>query len=441
MMIRPTGITISFGGTDGSSDIRPVVARIFGWPSDGSEAICREMVVPAGGAIEQELPQGLYNVELNLPSGRILQRNVRIDEDTHEDFRFLEDFAPAASFSLQEAVGRSDDILLADAAAASGNTSSADYSDALEKANAAARSRPVRRSRKSQDVKSRGDAAAQRPPPPSTASVTLHKGSFDWDRPDPSGDAYDVIQPEQQSGNSALWRIAGAHGDYGAEGRRWALVTLPGGGRELISLPLPWFCVGSNEHSPAELLVDPSRSGASTTVAVRDARLAGLLAYLDRGQAGIAAPLLNDLESDGLIEGVIFDKMANPLAACAAAYVGLAVNSPGTAEKWDAWLANCMNRFPAIADAAIVHARRLLLRPTGSEDNGLAAEALRAAAAGGVPYFSAGVLLLREMLFLLSADHPDLKPLAERAARVASRVDPGQIFTVLRYAPISKGAV
>ena len=53
----------------------------------------------------------------------------------------------------------------------------------------------------------------------------------------------------------------------------------------------------------------------------------------------------------------------------------------------------------------------------------------------GPPFFSAGVALLREMLLLLSVDYPDLKPLADQASELAGRVDPTQIFTVLRYAP------
>lgn len=440
MMIRPTGITISFGDANDGRARQPVVARIVGWPRDGSEAIHREMVVPAGEMVEQQLPLGQYSVELTLSSGRILQRNVRISEDTHQDFQFLEDFAPGENFSLQNAIGGSDENILADAAIASGNTSSAEYAVALQKANAEAARSPKRRGFKA-GVGNRELLQPNPPAPPPTARLSLSLGILDWDRSNPflEGKAK-PIEPEQMSGDSALWRIQSSADFY--EGprpayRHWARVEMPGDGIEMASLPLPWYCSGDRGSSAAEVLVDPARSGAHTIVAIRDERLSGLLAYLDRGQASVAAPLLKSLENDNLIEDVINAKMVNPLAACAAAYVGLAVYPPGTAEKWDAWLANCMQRFPDLPDAAIVHARRLLLRPTTPQDNALAADALRAAMGAGIPYFSVGVLLLREMLLLLSADHKDLKPLAEVAGRLASRVDPGQAFTVLRYAPIS----
>lgn len=435
MMIRPTGITISLGGQHRAGDGNPVVARIVGWPLDGGETIHREMVVPAGGMVEQALPEGRYSVELTLPSGRILQRNVRIDEDTHEDFQFLEDFAPSASFSLQESIGWSDAEILDGAAAASGNTSEAEYSAALEKASRT--QAPSQRRGLKENRRYRVAPPVELPAPPLSASLSVLSGTVEWDVASPRGAAAGPpIQPVRQAGDSALWRI-GPTGDKGSGHRQWAQVTLPTGGIELASLPLPWYCSDGNANLAADVLVDPARSGASTTIAVNDPRMSGLLAYLDRGQAAVAAPLLKGLESDNLIEEVIFAKMVNPLAACAAAYVGLAVYPPGTAEKWDSWLANCMTRFPKIPDAAIVHARRLLLRPTGADDNARAAEALRKAAGAGVPYFSSGVLLLREMLLLLSADHADLKPLAETAGRLASRVDPGQAFTVLRFAPVA----
>ena len=141
------------------------------------------------------------------------------------------------------------------------------------------------------------------------------------------------------------------------------------------------------------------------------------------------------LEKDNVIQEAIEGKQTNPLAACAAAYVGLSVYDPQAREVWDRWLGNCMRLFPNVPDAAIVHARRLILRPTGPDDNAEAADALRKASAAGIPYFSAGVALQREMLTVLTPDHTDLAPLAAAAARLASRVDPGQAFTVLRYAP------
>ena len=414
MHISPTGIAIRFAGNDLQGQTLPVVARIVGFDAHSAQGapIIREMVVPAGGEAKQDLPQGLYNVQLTLPSGRIIQRNVTIDEDSNETYTFFEDFAPNTGFSLQESVGKQQPVALDEATAASGNTSSEDYENALER------------------------AAAIEPPPPRQARLAVHIGEEPELDAVPAWDEADIASTNLK-GDAALWRIVHESHDRPLKAnRRWARVMLPDGGVEIASLPLPWFSIDSSEFAAAEVLVDPARcEGASTMVAVHDRRLAGLLAYLDRGQAGSARPLLQELENDAIIERAIDTKGSNPLAACAAAYVGLAVYDPREQEVWDHWLGNCMVRFPDIPDAAIVHARRLILRPTGKDDNDRAAEALRRACDAGIPYFSTGVNLLREMLTLLAPDHEDLAPLAARAARLASRVDPSQAFTVLRYAP------
>ena len=434
MMVSPSGITISFGGAEGGDDSRAVVARIVGFPAEGSGLINHEMVVPAGQSVQQLLPEGLYNVQLTLPSGRIIQRNVTINKDSNELCRFADDFPPGAGFSLQESVNRSDGEILANAAVASGNTSSDDYSAALRRVSDMAATDP-RHDHLKYIIQPDNASSIGEPTPPQRARLMQGIGSLDQvagAMPD-----WALLEPKSQHGDTALWRVPHLQeAPPEPANRQWARIELPNGGFEIASLPLPWFCTDSGDFSPAEVLVDPARTaGTATTVAVKDRRLAGLLAFLDRGQAIAARPLLAELERENLIEETIGDKLRNPLAACAAAYVGLAVYAPNEHERWDAWLGNCMTRFPTIPDAAIVHARRLVLRPTGPSDNARAADALRRAFAAGTPYFSAGVLLLREMSILLSADHADLKALAREAGMLAGRVDASQAFTVLRYAP------
>lgn len=423
MMVTPSGIAISFAGSaDGRGDSRQVVARVYGFAqgNEDGDPIVREMVVPAGEAVHQDLPHGLYNVQLRLPSGRVLQRNVTVNQDSQETYRFFEDFAPGAGFSLQDAVGSSGEQLLAGALASSAMLGS-DATTSIAPGTTSGSVEPAF-------------------PLTQTATLSIHIG----DEPaleEPAEWTDPAVDSDELSANAALWCIS-----YESEEppvrcrRRWARITLPSGAVEIASLPLPWYCPRGRVYESAKVLVDPARTqGAATTVAVRDARLAGLLAYLDRGQASMAKPLLEQLEHDDVIKEAIDLKQGNALAACAAAYVGLAVYDPRENEVWDPWLANCMSWFPDIPDGAIVHARRLILRPTGREANADAAEALRKACRAGIPYFSAGVALLREMLLVLSTDFPDLTPLADRAGRLAGRVDPSQAFTVLRY-PSSKWA-
>lgn len=441
MMISPTGIKISFGGRRGPGDEdRPVVARILGFSSDADgETISREMVIPAGQTIEEMLPQGLYNIQLTLPSGRILQRNVKIDEDSNETYQFFEDFAPGAGFSLQESAGHSERQLIQESAWASGNASqpafepgrigsSGIFADLVGRGFAL----PKAAADRAREIKER----------PFAATVKVGFGlSLGRNASVQGGSPWEDVKPVEARGSVGIWRIeAKSPENLRSSIRKWARIELADGGVEIASLPLPWYCMASQVFSPAEILVDPARQGgASTTVAVRDATLSGLLAYLDRGQAGAARPLLEEIERDNLIERTIGEKMNNPLAACAAAYVGLSAYPPNEREQWDQWLQTCMMKFPGVPDAAIVHARRLVLRPDASA-NITAAEALKRAMAAGPPFFSAGIALLREMLLMLSADHSELKPLADDAAELAARADPTQVFTVLRYAPASSQA-
>ncbi len=438
-MVAPTGITITFDG-DGSGlrESRPVVARIFGFADGSEEPVSHEMVVPAGQTIEQPLGKGLYSVELTLSSGRIIQRNVRVNEDSNETFRFLDDLAEQSSFSLQDAVTQSGRRIFAEAAAAAAVQLSPTVP---EPQHAPAPPEPgglegiVRRFRKRPPA-----ALSVRPrlATPTAATLAIQDGwTYRSVSEPPEAPGWKDIAPVERDGARALWRIRDdSFGPRTKTNRKWARIARADGGTEIASLPLPWVCTESRSFADAEILVDPDRYvGAATRVAVNDLKLAGLLAFLDQGQAGAARPMLEALEQNNVIEQTVYSKMSNPLAACAAAYVGLAVYPAKRRERWDEWLRNCMDRFPDVPDAAIVHARRLVLRPGNSDDQILAAAALRKACAAGIPYFSAGVFLLREMLLQLSAENADFSALAEETGRLASRVDASQIFTVLRFAP------
>jgi hypothetical protein len=59
--------------------------------------------------------------------------------------------------------------------------------------------------------------------------------------------------------------------------------------------------------------------------------------------------------------------------------------------------------------------------------------ALRSAFSAGIPCFSAGVFLLRDTLARYSERDEEAKEMFETVARLATRVDPDQLFTVIRY--------
>lgn len=86
-----------------------------------------------------------------------------------------------------------------------------------------------------------------------------------------------------------------------------------------------------------------------------------------------------------------------------------------------------------VPDGAIVHARRIMLRPHSNDHSTALINALRKAVAAGLPYFGVGLQLLRDMLQVASVEHDDAKALLEQIAPAAARLDPRQLFTVLRF--------
>ncbi len=445
MMIRPSGITISLVGTGGNpAESRPVIARIFGFAQGLDEPVSHELIVAAGARVEQKLSEGLYNVELTLPSGRLLQRNVRISEDTHEDFQFLDDFGSATEVSLQEAVGGADgDVLSRVKAHGMPEESLQGEAPPRQSPGQGANLSGYRGGLFRTGTLSRARAAHKLVPTQLRPEVSLaikYGGLPDTWSTMPDDNDWVFLEPKDTMDGRQLWRIQpGEISNPVSYVRQWARIKRPDGSAEIASLPLPWFCSNPPNFTTADILFDPARSiGASMTVAINDVALSGLLSFLDRGQAAAAGPILETIEMHRLIEDTIYGKMGNPLAACAAGYVGLAALPADRRQRYDTWLKNCMERFPSIPDAAIINARRLVLRPRTADDNNRAAQALRQAVNAGIPYFSAGVVLLREMLLQLSYDHPDLKPLADKVELLVGRVDVTQAFTVLRFAPAAK---
>jgi hypothetical protein len=92
-----------------------------------------------------------------------------------------------------------------------------------------------------------------------------------------------------------------------------------------------------------------------------------------------------------------------------------------------------MNWFPWLPDGAIVHARWIIQRPKHSTERDKVLAALKRAYHCGIPYFTAGVLQLRDSLLMFSVKDPEAHEMLETVSRVASRVDTGQAFTHLRF--------
>jgi hypothetical protein len=451
----------------------------------------QEVVVPGSGEAHVSVAPGHYAVQVILPTGRILQEHCEVSEGEMRPLTFHDDRSDDR-FSLQ-ALGGADlptDILdqlvgsrpppaAAPPAAAEPRPRRPDRAAKAflphgAPKRAAAKKAPggprgtVRRSKSASAGASAGTAgrgkagsARQREQvavtrnivraPPAAPALTEPKltigisgplraehmdAAHVWstlgmaDPPIHGGGQWDSIPPEAAREGAAVWHLPGDIVPF--EERRWGVVETASC-REIFSLPLPWWAGTTGGPTTLEIAVDSGTRGrAMTSLGVRDPLLEGLLAYLDRGQLANARPIVEALDASGTITKLIQDKMQNPLAACAAAYLGLAIFDPGEQERWDSWLPNVMNWFPWLPDGAIVHARRIVLRPSHSDENLEALDALKRAFRAGIPYYSVGVQLMREMLSLFLHD-PEASDMLERVQGVASRVDLGQMFTVLRY--------
>ncbi len=217
-------------------------------------------------------------------------------------------------------------------------------------------------------------------------------------------------------------------------------------GIDLAFLPAPWL---DREGVPVEfeLLYDLTRSdGYPLRVSVIDSDRAALLSYLGASRMVEAAVAFDasptkyrDFEGQVMVEMEM--KRNNPLAAAAAAYVGL-VFPPGDVrrDRWSPWLVNLMNWFPGIPDGAILYARDRIDRAKTDQDLKMALEALVTAFQRGPPYFSAGMRHLLEglSLFVETADRygyskQDIALLHAHVSGIALMTDPSQAFTVLTF--------
>lgn len=441
----------------------------------------QEVIIPGSGDVAVNVSPGIYNVQVILPTGRILQEYCEIEEGQTIPLSFSDERAEDR-FSVQGPAGLGTPLDILDQMVnlrppvleAAGLGVVAVAAGLLRKSGVAPKAK--RRTGPTRAAGGPVKRAAKKPPPPKkrTARHAVAKDSHDapsrsprarsvskaasaagltvgnseyltpamvgpdqvWEhlaqgaRHIPHAGSWNSFEPEASREGACLWHLPG---DVVPEGkRRWGIVEAPTC-REIFSLPLPWRSAMTGMPAALDVAVDAKAQGrAMTSIGVRDPFLQGLLAYLDRGQLASARTIVEALDASGVITQVILEKGNNPIAACTAAYVGLAIFDPGEQERWDGWLPNIMNRFPWLPDGGIVHARRIMLRPSHAKENKEALAALKAAYRAGIPYYGVGLQLMREMLSLFP-DDAEARTMLENVSRVASRVDLAQAFTVLRY--------
>jgi len=233
-----------------------------------------------------------------------------------------------------------------------------------------------------------------------------------------------------------LWKIVQQQRDRavvdgGPFPRRSFAVMQRGDGMDVIPLPVPWPLNPNILPATLEILREAGTSESGrTTLTVRDEFVGSLIMYLSNGRIADAATVLAEVEREGMIEELISDKLDNPFAACAAAYVGFATLTPGeSAPRWTNWLQNLTDLFAWLPDGAVIQAAYLLKTAKVQADLDAARDTFKTAYGRGVPFYTAGLQHLLNGLYMFSGSDDEAKAMHEKVAAVACRVDPMRAFT------------
>ena len=219
----------------------------------------------------------------------------------------------------------------------------------------------------------------------------------------------------------------------------WALVSHDAG-EDLYACPYHGRTGAADLGRPSvsmEIHFDrwPGPRRSRTTAVVHDPVLGGLLSYLQGGNLAPSRALIRRLAEQNIIEACTRKESPNPLAACAAVYAGLATLEADERPSWLGRLSNLANSFPWLPDGAVVLAMQKLLFAAALEaDNAEFRNILKTAFDRGVPYYTLGVMRLRDGLAMLPKD-PEAKAMHAAVCSLSRRLDPVQVFTTLRYRP------
>lgn len=437
-----SSIRLSLEGDDGI----PLVARVYPSEVTGSKPEdVKEVVVPVEGDVVVRVRPGHYAVALLLPTGRTIQRSCRVDGEGDDEELVFDargtlsiNLSDGDNFSLQGALSEVfphgldglEGVVVAQAIApAPSETVELERVARPQKANRGGYGRAGRADAGTVGQPNRGLAPATRP-----TLALLHGSNFQgldsWEALAAGIPAWKHAASETldvKPTEAAAFLVTLDELPNGVN-RAWVKVSSPAG-VELGALPLPW-----NDAADGSIAVsvDPAITGrAITDIAVHDTAVGGLMTYLDQGRMSLMPALLDALEKDGTIHSCIYDT-PSPLAACAAAYAFLAVYSAERDARWETWLTDLASRNAGIPDCAVVLARFRTLQP-GVEQTLSAHEALKTAIGAGVPFFSTGLLMLRDMLTAAAVREVGQKEMLDVVAPVAARCDPVRLLTVLRY--------
>lgn len=201
----------------------------------------------------------------------------------------------------------------------------------------------------------------------------------------------------------------------------------------IVCAPVPWMDFeGRNQDYPFEVLTSAGGDNVSSTVL--DTRLAPIIGYLARDAAESAQMLLGDAKR------ALLEKVSNPFAAAAGAYILVATERDAASKDWHPWIANLRNWFSFLPDGAVCHATMLLNHQKSETDVREALEALLEAYGRGVPYYTIGLRWLLDGFTMFAnaesmgaGERRSLERKAAHVSAVARRAKPREAFTTLVF--------
>lgn len=232
--------------------------------------------------------------------------------------------------------------------------------------------------------------------------------------------------------------------------RRSYLLCSQGSEAILCAMPYPWTQSGGEGEALVEAIIAIDEEGVETSSlgepgwsvrpSVRDRRVGSVLSYFSSGDAVSARELL------GPARELLFEKMANPMAAAGGGYVLVdewirdsSQFGGGSDSRWISWIDNLSQKFPWLPDGAVLQGWLALRRRDRPPDLAQARSALLHAERRGLPLYAAGVRQLSDGLMLLAnearrngAPDPEVDEAMARVRRLAWQVDPRQTFTCVR---------
>lgn len=226
--------------------------------------------------------------------------------------------------------------------------------------------------------------------------------------------------------------------DSFAEGyqRSWILVSGCNGDETLVAYPEEWDANTSTDifrltvNRPTTKGKGPE-SKWSTHLDLKDSSYGSVIEYLNRRDTKSSSAVMRTIRAQA--SKMLYDKLGNPFAAAAGAYLFALGGDPG--QEHEQWMDSLCGRFPWLPDGPIALGWKCLRTGRrGSSDWRQARQHFAMATQRGLPYYSIGLHILVDGLTLLSMAEPEdieIKDMLTAATAVNMACVRSEPFTTL----------